>query len=341
MQHEEIKRQNGVYYTTSNPFHYPQFKEWFNQIPEESKESILEPFAGSNNIPALLKDENITPASWVCFDMESPEKNICPEFKIKEQDTLAHFPKGYDVCITNPPYLAKNSAKRRKLPYPETKYNDLYKLSLEKILENCKYAGAIIPESFLTQELFTDRIYSVTSLNQKMFEDTECPVCLALFVPESKDFRVFCGEEFLGYYSELKKQENELFDNQENRWKFNDREGKIGVKCIDNQKEASIYFHNGEEIAPEKIKVSSRSYTRISGLPEGIPLEAFLEKCNEILRGYREKTKDVFLTSFKGLRKDGKYRRRIDFKTLRKIMDRAVAQLVKEQVIVQKRFGVP
>lgn len=331
MQQDERKRQDGVYYTTSNPFHYPQFKEWFLEIPITDRNEILEPFAGSNNIPALLKDENITPDAWVCFDIKSPEKNICPEYLIEERDTIADFPKGFNLCITNPPYLAKNSAKRRKLPYPDTKYDDLYKLALEKILENCKYAGAIIPESFLTQGLFTDRLFLVTSLNQKMFEDTECPVCLALFVPESKDFRVYCGEEFLGYYSELKKQENELFDNPENEWKFNDREGEIGVKCIDNQKEASIYFHKGEEIAPEKIKVSSRSYTRISGLPKNIELEAFLKKCNDILNGYRGKTKDVFLTSFKGLRKDGKYRRRIDFKTIRKIMDRAVAELSKEQ----------
>ena len=47
------------------------------------------------------------------------------------------------------------------------------------------------------------------------------------------------------------------------------------------------------------------------------------EVANELLATYREKTQDVFMTSFKGLRADGKYRRRLDFKTARAILAKA------------------
>jgi hypothetical protein len=83
-------------------------------------------------------------------------------------------------------------------------------------------------------------------------------------------------------------------------------------------------------INPNDIKISSRSFTRISGLPKHINLNDFLNECNIILKDYREKTKDVLMTSFKGLRKDGKYRRRLDFKTVRYIMNKALKKLNNE-----------
>ena len=106
-------------------------------------------------------------------------------------------------------------------------------------------------------------------------------------------------------------------------WKFNDSDGSIGLYAIDNTKSASITFIDGKLISKEKIKNTSRSVTRISGLPENIDLNMFIDNCNQILDEYRENTKDVFLTSFKGLRKDNMYRRRLDFKTAKKILNLA------------------
>ena len=91
---------------------------------------------------------------------------------------------------------------------------------------------------------------------------------------------------------------------------------------------ADCEFFEGEKIPSESIKVSSRSFTRVSGLPDDIDRKEFLKECNIILADYREKTKDVLMTSFKGLRKDGKYRRRLDFKTVKSILNIAI-----------KRFG--
>ena len=71
-----------------------------------------------------------------------------------------------------------------------------------------------------------------------------------------------------------------------------------------------------------KIKVSSRAITRVSIVNDKIKdLDFFLNKCNEYLNWYRTNTNDVFLTTFKGLREDGLYRRRLDFDTAKCILE--------------------
>jgi hypothetical protein len=128
-------------------------------------------------------------------------------------------------------------------------------------------------------------------------------------------------DEELGRFSELSKGLIPVFDFP---WKFNDRNGAVGIKNTDNTVGASIKFIPGRDIDSEKVKHSSRSITRVSGLPEDIDLYGFLNLCNTILERYREKTKDIFLSSFKGLRQDGLYRRRLDYKTARDIMSYAL-----------------
>lgn len=318
------KRLYGQYFTINNPFELNIFMDWFKKIPDKKKERIVEPFAGANNIVKMIHDVGIN-SKWECFDIEPPEENNFNTYKINKRDTLESFPKDFFVGITNPPYLAKNSATRRKLDYPTTIHDDLYKYSLEIMLNNLEYVAAIIPESFITQNLFTDRLYAVSSLTCKMFDDTDCPVCLALFVPSKKNknpnnFRVYNLDDFIGYYDTLKKKE--INASKGLNLKFNDKEGNIGVICIDNSKEASIRFVKGSEINSEDIKVSSRAFTRISGLPDDIDVDVFIKKCNKSLKKYRKETNDVFLTSFKGLRTDGKYRRRLDFSTIKNIMNK-------------------
>jgi len=38
-----------------------------------------------------------------------------------------------------------------------------------------------------------------------------------------------------------------------------------------------------------------------------------IKKLNKKISTFRESTNDIFLTPFKGIRKDGRYRRRMDF----------------------------
>ena len=319
----EQKRLNGVFYTISNPFKTEGFCRWFDLIEDKESNIFIEPFAGANNIVLMINEINSN-LKWECYDINPPNYNNFDDFPVIKRDTLNDFPNKYHVAITNPPYLAKNSATRRGLSFPETIYDDLYKLSLDVMLQNVDYIAAIVPESFLTQKLFHDRLHTVISLTCKMFEDTECPVCLALFVPEkTDDFRIYRQDKFIGNYSELKN-DIRLSEYSNIDWKFNDSLGTVGLYAIDNQVQASIRFCIGDNIDSDAVKYTSRSVTRISGLPDDIDLVEFVDKCNEILAEYRNHTEDVFLTSFKGLRKDNKYRRRLDFKTAKNILNKAM-----------------
>lgn len=324
----ETKKLYGQFFTIANPFKVDAFFKWFETIPETDLK-ILEPFAGANNIINLLKE----PAEimqkkvdWVSYDIDTSFGNNAPDYPIIQRDTIADYPQGFQVAITNPPYLARNSATRAGLPFPKTEYDDVYKLALSVMLENTPYVAAIIPESFITSGLFTNRLNSVVSLTCKMFDDTECPVCLALFVPEeTDDFTVYRMNHRIGSYTEIKSKVQGLLTASANvAWKFNDKDGDIGIRCIDGTKGPSIEFVAGDEIPPEKVKYSSRSLTRVSGTLI-TDVSRFISECNRILQQYRKDTGDIFLTSFKGLRADECYRRRLDYKTAKDIMNTAFA----------------
>lgn len=321
------KRLFGKFYTITNPFDSNVFCKWFESIPGIEDKVILEPFAGKNNIVSMINKIGYD-NGWKCFDICSCEEdNSFPVFPVDQRDTISDFPQGYDLVITNPPYLARNSATRRGMGFPETEHDDVYKLCLELMLRNCRHVAAIIPESFITQGLYHDRLEIAISLTCKMFDDTDCPVCLALFGDDSSDdFIIYKQERKIGKYSKLKKF---LLDDTGNSgiWKFNDPSGSIGIRCIDGTIRDSIEFVRGSSLPSESIKSTSRSSTRVSGLPRGICIEDFLILCNQKLADYRANTKDVFLTPFKGLRKDFKYRRRLDYKTARTIMSNALFEI--------------
>ena len=117
------KRAQGRFYTLGNPFALDPFRRWASEagIPEKR---ILEPFAGANHLTHSLTELGLCD-QFMAYDI-APENE-----SVTRRDTIASFPKGYDVCVTNPPWLARNSATRRGLPYPETEHDDIYKLCLE------------------------------------------------------------------------------------------------------------------------------------------------------------------------------------------------------------------
>lgn len=332
------KRSHGQYFTVNNPFIYSPFKNWLikalrDTIDINGEAKILEPFCGINNIPNLVEEAIEDNFYWECYDID-PEvinKNTSIH-KITTMDVFKTFPTNCNIVITNPPYLAKNSAKRRNLKFPNIIYDDLYKFSLDICLSNAGYVAAIIPESFIVQNIFHNRLYAVISLTMKMFDDTECPVCLALFVPEKKDldFKIYKNEFFIGNYLELLK--HKTFNNKSYPLKFNDPNGEIALFAIDNNKKNSIYFDFGDKIDNKKIKETSRSYTRIK-IPFCFTREDIcdiINISNNTLTQFRKDTKDIFITSFKGLRKDGFYRRRLDFIQARQILSYAI-DIVKNQ----------
>ena len=293
-----IKKQNGVYYTDYyNPFTLPQFKNWLEKN-NLHKETILEPFAGANNIPNKLPFLN-----FQSYDITPNNK------KVIKRDTILDFPDKYKVCITNPPWLYKTSAKRKNLFFPkQCKYDDIYKYCLELCLNYCSYLAILIPASFLQSGLFQSRLSSITFITKKLFSETDNPTCLAIFDKDpSNDFKIFENECFINTHNNLKKYlppKNNSLNIQ-----FNCPRGNLGLIAIDNTKSATIQFCKGSKILND-ITHSSRSITRIRC---NYSDNNFIMKLNEYIADFRKKTFDIFLTTFKGVRKDGHYRRRIDY----------------------------
>ena len=330
------KKQKGQFFTITNPFYHDLFFKWVDKIENFENKTILEPFAGCNNILDLTEEIGYS-NEWKCFDID-PECAVLTEdsdYPVETRNTLNDFPEDYEVIITNPPYLAKNSATRSGISFPvDSGYNDLYKISLDRMLSNSKYVAAIIPESFLTQGLFHNRLYGVVSLTMRMFEDTACPVCLALFIPEeekdiTEDFSIYSGDRAIGSYLLMK--ESLVLPSTKVDMTFNNPLGEIGLLAIDNTSEESIRFVIGDSIDEDKIKSTSRSITRISlNNIDNLDTDMLIRKANRILHTEREITSDLFFTPFKGLRKDGKYRRRLDYKNAKRILTMAYEEIQNE-----------
>ncbi len=301
------KRQNGRYYTKGNPFVVTPFRLWAEQVNLRNRR-ILEPYAGANNIIRALQHVGYA-QSFASFDIHPTNAAV------QQRDTIADFPTGFEVCMTNPPWLAKNSAHRRGLWYPDTAHDDLYKHALELCLQNCAFVGALIPATFLQSRLFLDRLDSLIFLHDKdMFSDTENPVCLALFGDTSPEVKIFFDSEFIGTLGELSKKLPPATEHRKNLM-FNDPSGQLGFIAFDGTQNPSIRFCRGDDLSRYAILHSSRMITRISG--DFHYSSSLIGALNKAVEAFREETKDVFLTPFKGLRKDGRYRRRMDYQLAR------------------------
>ena len=316
---ENEKRAAGRYYTCRNLFDTPCFRTWAASagLP---KATLIEPFAGRGDLVTMLAELNLCD-DYRAFDIAPAGAGV------KRRDSLTSFPQGR-VIVTNPPWLARNSATRRGLPFPQTEHDDLYKHCLQRCLDNAEYVAAIIPASFLAARVFRARLSAVDTANMPVFQDTENPVCLALFGPdECADVSIHDG----GYYvGELSRLERHLPRPKERvNLRFNNPRGRLGFVAFDNTRAESIRFCRGSELNGYPIGMTSRMITRIAGsnLPTGAEsLDSLIVKLNSRIRKFRRETADVFLTPFKGLRKDApRLRRRMDFRLARDFIGAALS----------------
>jgi len=339
MSNDIQKRERGQYFTTTNPFAHIAFHRFIELMPPATRNGTwIEPFAGSCNIPEMLSSVGVkacTPSKWACFDIEPvTDDSNTSGLQIEQRDTLKDYPAGYKVCITNPPYLARNSATRLGLSFPTTSYDDLYKAALEQMLSHTDYIAAIIPESFVTAQNpeLKQRLWAIVSLNCTMFDDTSNPVCLALFTPTPpKDTMVWAFSDHTPTAT-LRQLEatHTRYTTQAPTLDlaFNDPTGQIGLYACDDTHKASIRFVIGSAIDPTIIKQSSRSITRIKMTSE-VDFARLVEVANRLLNQWRIDTHDHFLTPFKGLRSDFKYRRRLDYKNARALINLAYLEMSK------------
>ena len=249
-------------------------------------------------------------------------------------DSLLNIPHVDDaIIITNPPYIAKQSASKKKLDLSKyfnfSKYDDVYLIALDKMIESQKYIVAIIPESFINSNYKKkDLINSITILEENPFTDTENPVCVVCFDGISKlksQIKVYKNDELITNYDHILSLKPEPTNCI--KITFNDLNGWLGLRAIDSTNDKTFinfdFKENFDYDWDNNIKVSSRHFSLISIDIQRENRKYFVDECNRILEELRNKSSDIILTPFKGNTKNGKRRRRLDFRLARAIMEMA------------------
>lgn len=320
------KIQLGQYFTKEKVWLKPQV---LNFIKNSGCKIAYDPFAGNGDLLKISRDYGISKIKGLDIDF-----NLSWE----QNDSLKHIPPIKNaIIITNPPYLTKYSAKRKKLNINYSyfdKHTDLYQLAVDKILESQDFAVMIIPESYINSNYFNkhlERMHSITILTENPFLDTENPVCVVCFDNIHKDppkIKVYLDNEYLNDYSYFQK--NRLTPKNSYYIRFNAKNGNLALRAIDlstENKKIRFYVSKAIDYDLSKICSSSRLFTSIDLDCSDIDINQLAKECNNILNAYRQKTHDVLLTPFKGNTKEGLRRRRLDYKTARCIIEMAISNI--------------
>lgn len=247
-------------------------------------------------------------------------------------DSLASIAAFDGVIVTNPPYLARHSARRKRVLedvarwFDGSRWSDLYQVALERMLAASSRVVAILPETFLHTGTFRERLAQVTVLERRHpFVATSCPVVVACFgARRGVDAEVWVDDELVGRLSTLDAIRRVRVA-RPGTLRFNVPDGRIGLRAVDNTLgTAPIAFMPGSELAYDVagIKHSSRLMTRIA-IPDGIEDAEVAEICgraNDLLAELRVGIGNLALSPFKGNDRRGARRRRIDYRQAARIL---------------------
>jgi hypothetical protein len=313
-QHDDKKKGLGQFFTSKKSWLTPCIEDFMDRQPHRI---VVDPFAGRGDILECFPN-------WeqIGYDIDSSLG------KWTQNDSLKEIPKLDALCATNPPYLAKNIARYLKLTEPlgyfeNSKFDNLYLIALERCLNTYDYVVAIIPETFLSQKYHKERLILVNVLQENPFDDTDFAVIVACWGPEKTSrIEIYKHDEYLATWQQLQ----DCIPNENVSAldvKFNVPDGSLGLIGIDPINKGYIRFCAGDEIKPDKIKVSSRHRTRIQVRYQGQEVDDInwlIEVCNNKLNELREITHDLVLAPTKGNKKDGARRRRLDFNIAKRII---------------------
>lgn len=322
----------GSFFTTDAAWLNKPVREFLSiAFLSQGTPSVLDPFAGDGHLLELVNEE---------FGVATFGLDIAGE-KWARNDSLVSIPNpSGSVIVTNPPYLANHSAKRKGVDdlvasyFDGSDYDNLYKIALERCLEVADYVVAVIPETFLLSSFPKQRLQLVSVIESEIFSDTEAPTVVACFGPSdsnaggasSETASVFINQEKIGTLAEIMS-----LRNGRSRagiiCRFNVADGRIGLRAVDSHDGVTrIGFELAENFGyrRERIKVSSRllTYIEVPHLADS-ELPAFIERANDILNQLREQSSDLILAPFKGNDKLGKRRRRLDYALARQVLNAA------------------
>jgi len=327
-----MKKQNlGQYNTKNSVWLRPHIIEF---IMDAGATTIVDPYAGNGDIFTALHLHDCH-AHYVGYDID-------PELNWPINDGLRDIPEHDNaIVVTNPPYLAKNSANRNNFPaykyFNDNDYEDLYQLAIHRVLARYKKAVFIIPETYFQNGIFTSYLHSHTIIEENPFTDTDCPVCVACF-HATNDFRAIAGNNYKIYKNDdylfnRFELEDILWDFNSNTHigiTFNDQYGNLGLRGVDGVDQFDrIKFCKPEDLNYDLSTVGNTSRA-ITVLDVDYPIDDyFIKIANVYLENLRDKTEDVILSPFKNNNKLGQRRRRLDFKWARKIIEKTMEGLDK------------
>jgi len=316
----------GSFYTTKSAWLTMEVRAFLEKALAESNGYLLDPFAGDGHLLEAIKSDSVLGArvkQATGFDIQGDLFSF--------NDSLVAIPNPQRaVIVTNPPYLANHSAKRKGVDQLVAKYfagstqKNLYRIALEKALESADYVVAIIPETFLLSTFPKHRLELAVVIQDSLFGDTDAPALVACFTKERcANAHIFTGNQSIGNLSEI------LALRESTALKhpivFNDPNGRIGLRAVDGSDGNSpIAFVAALDFGypSESVIVSSRlmTYLEVPGVSnERIP--ELIAKANSLLVSIRKKSGDLVLAPFKGNDRTGKRRRRLDYALARKILN--------------------
>jgi hypothetical protein len=310
----------GQFFTKKDTWLRPHIQQFIAGV---NFNKIIDPFAGGGHLLKVF--ENV-------FEVDGYDIDATLSWPIN--DGLKGIPSHPDdLCITNPPYLAKTTATRFKRSgtfqyfklFPQ--FDDLYLMGLEQCFKSFPYGVGIIPETYLLHPKKSKRIISATILEENPFDDTDFPVVIVCWGPEEQnDYDIYKNDTLLGTYKSLmsKIPANKKFE--KSLVKFNDVNGNLGIMCIDKGVNiGGIKFTTPDQITGA-IKGSSRTATKVL-ITASVDIDQLIAACNVILSKYRADTFDVFMAPFKGNDQQGLRRRRLDFTTARLIIENGLTSI--------------
>lgn len=320
----------GQYFTKDKNWLKPQI---INFIESCECDTAYDPFAGDGDLLNSAKELGFKFIIGLDID---------PNLGWKKNDSLKKIPtiNSKTIIITNPPYLSNYSASRKgiynsvKKYFKNTSYDDLYLIALNNMLKAQKNVVAIIPESFINSN-FKDKnlLASITILEDNPFNDTATPVLVACFDGKKKslsDILVYKNEKIVNNLQSINNLR--LIPKKTVKLTFNDTNGWLAVRCVDStDPNYTLKFDFKDNISYDwenGIKISSRLFTLINIDIEENRQQEFINECNKILQNLREETDDIILSPFKGNMKNGKRRRRLDYKTCRAIIELAYENII-------------
>ncbi len=317
-----IKKQSLGQFFTKNSF---WLKDHILEFIKSTKAKIaFDPFAGDGDLLNVAKKIGFKKVKG--FDVDN-------SLGWEQNDGLLNIPQiDNSIIITNPPYLTNYSAKRKGI-YENVKkyfdicdYDDIYQLAIERCLAN-DFGVMIIPETFINSKFPKNRLVSITIIEDQLFNDTENPVCVICFNNKDKSYEqidVYKNDELigkLGYFEKLRR-----IPNKNIYMKFNAPKGQIALRAVDTTNpQKPISFMRPEEIDYNlaDIKNSSRLITVIEIKADNETINKIIKHSNKSLLDFRKKTNDVLLSPFKGNKKNGERRRRLDYMTARAFLEDA------------------